>query len=321
MTSGGALKMSGSVINAFPFVDLAGWSDQSNQANMAVNTGGTVNIRPIASGATAASAASSASNGEVKSPDGAQTMKGKDIVDQLTTARKYPEYPGNGRLESANKTGVGMISHDTTSQAEDVYNEVSGANQGNVNPSYQGGSYDTLPDTPTNRDPNISATDPGKPVPSPHDLSAKISKYFTLGMLTQAKHSHKIPPGSYQSVCKNMILLANNVLDPIKEKFPDIIITSVYRNNSSNHITGRAVDIVVESRSMEKHAEIARYARDNLPVDQVFIEKNVSGRTHVHLRVSESGAKVTPRVMTCGDAKCQSNTPGIDVGWLARRAV
>ena len=173
------------------------------------------------------------------------------------------------------------------------------------------------------RDPNIESVDPGKENPSQHDLSAKISKYFTAGQLTRAKHSNRIPSGSYDSVMKNHILLANNVLDPIKEKFPDIIITSAYRfpkKGSMNHCTGRAVDLVVESRSMTKHAEIARFARDNLPVDQVYLEKNTSGKTHVHVRVSVTGSKTTPKVMTCGDARCLSNTPGIDVQWLSRKA-
>lgn len=302
-------------MNASPYVDLAKWADETEQAARATVLSGSVGAKPTPQGADSASSAS------VNSPKDAQVMESEDIVDTLTSARKYPDYPGNGVRESANATGYGTISYDETPGAEDVMNEYSGGNQGNVNPSQEQDSYDNLPESPTNRDPNITATDPGKSVPSPYDLGAKISKYFTLGQLIKAKHSHPIPPSSYDSVVKNHILLANNVLDPIKEAFPDLVITSAYRSNSSNHRTGRAIDIVVESRSMTKHAEIARFARDKLPVDQVFIEKNTSGRTHVHLRVSPSGSKGNPSVLTCGDPKCQTRVAGINVAWLGRRAV
>lgn len=313
--AGGPVKLDGSIVNASPYVDLAKWSDETEQAAKATVIAGSVGAKPSVQGAASASA------GSVSAPSDAQVMESEDIVDTLTSARKYPDYPGNGVTESANATGLGTIEHDKTSQAQEVMDEYSGGNQGNINPSQQQDSYDNLPEQPVNRDENIAATDPGTSVPSEHDLGAKISKYFTLGQLIRAKSSHRIPPSKYDSVVKNHILAATNVLDPIKEKFPDVLVTSAYRGNSKNHITGRAIDIVVESRSMTKHAEIARFARDNLPVDQVFIEKNTSGRTHIHLRVSPAGSKVTPTVLTCGDPDCNSKVPGINVAWLGRRAV
>lgn len=252
-------------------------------------------------------------------PADTEVTPAEDIVDSMTSARKYPDYPGNGVREHANATNYGRQSHDTTDQAEDVFNEYSSKNDGNVNPSTPGDSVTTLPETPVDRDPNIKATDPGMTVPARHNNSAKISKYFTLGELVNAKHSHTIPASSWQTVVQAHILAATNVLDPIKEKFPGIIITSAYRKNSSNHITGRAIDLVVSSRSLLQHAEIARFARDKLPVDQVFLERNTSGRTHVHLRVSSSGSGGSPSVLTCGDPQCRSKTPGINVEWLQRR--
>lgn len=315
VTAGGPVKLTGSAINASPAVDLALWSEEAVQAGQATTLAGILGPKPpVQSG-------SGASSGSVTGPKDAEVMDAEDIVDNLTSARKYPQYPGNGVLEGANATGYGMISGDETPQAEDVYNEYTSGNQGNINPSSSGGSFDNLSSDPINRDPNIQASEPSIDSPSQHDLGAKISKYFSLGQLIRAKHSHPIPPSQYDQVVKNHILAANNVLDPLKEAFPDIVITSAYRSNSANHATGKAIDIVVESRSMTKHAEIARFARDKLPVDQVFIERNTSGRTHVHLRVANTGAKGNPSVLTCGDPKCQSKVAGINVEWLARRAV
>lgn len=312
LVSGGQTKLVGGSVHSNPPIDRAIHADQTPQAALAIALGGSMGpVPPLQSASTVSPAAASE----------AQTMEANDIVDSLTSARKFPEYPGNGVLESANKTGVSQVSYDTTPQAESVFNEYSGGNMGNVNPSYEGGSYTNLPDTPINRNADIISIDPGMPVPARHNNNAKISKYFTLGQLVNAKHSHKIPVSQWDSVVGAHITTAVNVLDPIKEKFPDMLVTSAYRSNSNNHRTGFAIDIVVESRDMTKHAEIARFARDNLPVDQVFIEKNSSGRTHVHVRGTRAGSKGTPRVITCGDPKCQSSTPGINVAWLSRRAV
>lgn len=316
ISAGGEVKLTGSAVTSNPPINLALWADESNQAGQATILAGVIGSRPVP---TSASSADAASQAEVKA---AEVMDAKDIVDTLTSARKFPEYPGNGVTESASATGLGLISHDQMSGARGVFNEYSGGNQGNAYPSQSQGSYDFLPEDPVNRDPNISAVETDQQVPAATDLSAKISKYFTIGQLINGTTTKWRPsPDRWERVTRNGILLANNVLDPIKERFPDILVTSWYRTNSGNHITGRAIDIVVESRSMTKHAEIARFARDNLPVDQVFIEKNTSGRTHVHLRVAGAGAKVKPTVITCGDPDCISKVPGINVEWLGRRAV
>lgn len=312
--SGGAVKLTGSEINATPKVDRAQWSDWAGESNLAVALGGSSHVQPPANGGGAGSAASKSAPAE------AQTMEANDIVDNLTSARKYPEYPGNGVREAASQTGLGMISHDTSPQAEDVYNEYSGQNTGNVNPATPGETVDSLPDTPVDRPSNLKAQDPGISVPARHNNSAKISKYFTLGQLVNK--SNAIPDNMWESVVKNFILVATNVLDPIKEKFPSIEITSAWRpaESSSNHVTGRAIDLVNHDRSMMVHAEIARFARDSLPIDQVFLERNDSGRTHVHVRVSESGtATSNPKVMTCADKKCRMNIKAIDVQYLKRK--
>lgn len=257
--------------------------------------------------------------GDVDGPEEAATMEANDIVDTLTSARKYPEYRGNGVIESAYAAESGTVSHDQAPQAQEVYDEYSGGNQGTSNPATVGGSYDTLPEESPVRSDDIAATDPGVSVPSQHNPGSKISKYFTLGELTNAPLSWPIPPSKWEEVVSQHILVANNVLDAIREKFPDAFITNAYRNNSPNHRTGRAVDIQVANKSLTRHAEIARFARDHLPCDQVFLERSGSGRTHVHLRVAPAGSKVKPKVLTCGDPKCRSRTPGINVEYLTRR--
>jgi len=335
--AGGKVAMQATAVEGKPginhalYADFAGhahisnWADKAGQSNTAGSApdgaGNGYNPKPAAykytnlgsaPNAGNASDAESSSKSDVRP---SEVPEAEDVIDSLTSARKYPEYPGNGILEHANHTNYGRISGDTTNQAEDVFNEFSSGNTGNVNPSEPADILDSF-DGGENRQSNISVQDSGHAIPSQSDKSAKISKYFTMGALTGAKSSHKIPASSWERIAKQHILLANNVLDKIKERFPDIIITSCYRSNSSNHATGKAVDLVVKSRSMTRHAEIAEFASNNLPVDQVFLEKNTSGRTHVHLRLGSG----SPRILTCGDPKCRSRQSGIQVAWLSRRS-
>jgi hypothetical protein len=249
----------------------------------------------------------------------AQIVPANDIVDSLTSTRKYPQFPGNGYRMSADAGSIYTVSHDSSPGAEEVYSSYSSQNYGNANPASME-SYGSVPEIDNgSRREGITGTEPGISVPGKHNNSSKISRFFTLGALVNAKHSHRIPPSVYENVVKNHIYAAYNVLDPIKERFPNIIITSAYRGNSSNHRTGLAIDLVVESRSLDQHAEIARFVRDNLPVDQVFLERNTSGRTHVHIRASRSGA--TPTVLTCGDPRCRSRTSGISIEYLRKKGV
>jgi hypothetical protein len=242
-----------------------------------------------------------------------------DVVDSMTSARRYPQYPMNGIRQSADSGGIHLVSHDYTPQAEEVYQEYSSPNRGSTNPP-QRDSYGSIPEvSPMNRPNGIQGSDPGISVPARGSTGTLISRRFTLGEIINARHSHNIPSSIYEQIVREHIYAAYNVLDPIRERFPDVIITSAYRSNSSNHRTGRAIDLVVQSRSLTTHAEIAAFARDNLPVDQVFLERNTSGRTHVHLRASRGGG--SPSVLTCGDPRCRSRTAGISVDYLVRRGV
>lgn len=249
----------------------------------------------------------------------AEVMEAEDVVDHLTSVRKYPDFPENARHLSADGASIYTHSDDYTTSANEVYSEYAQGNQGNELAS-SAESFANIPVSQITGE-GVAPTDAPYSVPSQENKGVKISRFFTLGELINAKHSHRIPPGKYQEIVQNHILAAYNVLDPIREKFPDMIITSAYRNNSKNHVTGRAIDIVVQSRSLDRHAEIALFVANNLPVDQVFIEKNTSGRTHVHIRVSPSGQKTKPVVLTCGDPQCRTKTPGIDVQYLRRKGV
>lgn len=313
IVSGSNLKLTGSEVNASPAVDLALWSDQTAQAGLAVSLGGSLGSKP------SPQAGSSKTVGSVTASADAQVVDAKDIVDNITTEREIPEYTGNGKLEHANVAALGTISHDEQPGAQAVYDKYTSGNSGNANPSTPSETIANLPEEPVNRDPNIAPTKPGS-VPGYGQYGAKISKYFTLAQIVNGTTTKTKPsPNEWDKIVGFGAGIAQNLLDPINEKFPGILVTSWYRPGTKNHGTGRAIDIVVPSRSMAKHAEIARFARDNLPVSQVFLEKNSTGNTHVHLMLATGKGK--PVVLTCGDKNCHSKTPGIDVAYLLKRGV
>lgn len=327
--NGAYITGSTTTVSSTGAVEIIGGSSAKVSAPVSSMHGATVTIgtgtllAPTPSGSPSVSLSSPAS---VIAAEGAYTVEGpeeaviippEDIVDELTSVRKYPEFPNNAKRQSADGGSIYTVAHDQTNSARAVYKEYSSKNYGSANP-VSTESYGTIPEVSSGeRKENITSVDPDISVPTRGNSSSKISRYFTLGQIINAKHSHKIPTSIYDQIVKNHIFAAYNVLDPIKEKFPDLIITSAYRSNSSNHRTGYAIDMVVASRSLEVHAEIARFARDNLPVDQVYLEKNTN-RTHVHIRATRKSG-VTPVTLTCADPACDTNTPGISVEYLTRR--
>ena len=122
------------------------------------------------------------------------------------------------------------------------------------------------------------------------DPTVKISKHFTLGDVIKDKftgaqgerfvHPLTARPEiglSAAQVRDNLSLLAQNILDPIYERYPDLYFTSTQRpvgeNKSSQHPFGQAADMKFKSGSdYAKQSERAKWIRDNLPYDQLILE-------------------------------------------------
>ena len=78
---------------------------------------------------------------------------------------------------------------------------------------------------------------------------------------------------------QNGKLLFENVMQPIRDKFGKVIVTSAYRNphlnkmvggiEDSQHVSGQAVDFVVRSTN---HKKVCQWIIDNLEFDQLILE-------------------------------------------------
>ena len=121
-----------------------------------------------------------------------------------------------------------------------------------------------------------------------------LSKHFTLGALT--KNGTRMPIAQksltpQQIVC-NLKGLCENVLEPIAEMFPGMVITSGFRrpgdvrgsSNTSQHYLGQAADIVIPGFSRQQHLDAACQIAKLVPYDQILLE--YSGKNTVWIHVS-----------------------------------
>lgn len=136
-------------------------------------------------------------------------------------------------------------------------------------------------------------------LPNPSQMTAKISQNFTLGQLTVnctggdssascRANLHLLS----QDIIYNLSNLATNCLDPIKEKFGNVTITSGWRigiGSAENHPKGYAADIQVGGSSSFDAAQwIAQNLRGRFSL--LLLEYSGSSKW-VHIQLGSSGVR------------------------------
>lgn len=127
--------------------------------------------------------------------------------------------------------------------------------------------------------------------------SEKLSKYYTLADLT-AGYTRKLVERNGQTPAQifcNLKALANNVLDPLKQKYSNMQINSGFRNftppggsATSQHDIGQAVDISFPGMSREALYDRVLEVQKLIPYDQIILEY-ASGPGWIHISFRESG--------------------------------
>ena len=126
----------------------------------------------------------------------------------------------------------------------------------------------------------------------------KLSEHFTLGEVTKTNYVTK--DGNFHSrvAIENLTNICENWLEALRQAQGPLIINSGYRSPevnklaggapTSNHLTGCAVDIHVSGFEQAiRYASILLDISDGtkLDYDELFIEKNSSGRYWIHFAV------------------------------------
>lgn len=115
---------------------------------------------------------------------------------------------------------------------------------------------------------------------------------------------------SAEDIVCNLKNLAENVLEPLKAKYPNMIVTSGFRTGSgtSQHLKGEAVDIQIKNASKSFYMEVAKWIKDNLPYDQFLFEQKSYGTRMPWLHISLTrGRKQRGQVLTFFNNKKYAN--------------
>ena len=94
----------------------------------------------------------------------------------------------------------------------------------------------------------------------------------------------------------NLSLLCKNVLEPLKAKYPNIIIVSGFRQVNTGigqHERGEAVDITIPSATDALLYEVADYIAKSLQFDQVILNYSMRRSSWIHVSFSSTGLRRT----------------------------
>ena len=250
----------------------------------------------------------------------AQYAPANTIIDGLTTTRVAPDFPGNAKHMS--KEQFSLYKNEGANpnpKAEAAAASNSGAGvkpeikeTGITAEPLKQGSYDKPAGNITSN--GRAEQNPMQVSYSVYNSNEKISRHVTIGMVDGIR---AVPHAQQKSVITEAMNTAWNIIDPLIEHFGSRMeITSWWRNNSSNHIKGGAVDIRAANKNdVSLTAEIAAYVRDNLPYNQVFLEKNDSPGIHCHVQSAQPGQQGGGAVYTCADPHCNQKIDGIHLSY------
>jgi hypothetical protein len=122
-------------------------------------------------------------------------------------------------------------------------------------------------------------------------ITAVVSKYRII------HNQHGL---TEQQTIDNISLLARGALDLIKDQYPNMIVTSCYRQGSgtSQHERGQAADMQFTGIQKSEYLGIAQWIRENIPHDQLLLEfKNTgTGMPWIHLSLKDFGNRT--QIMT-----------------------
>jgi hypothetical protein len=109
----------------------------------------------------------------------------------------------------------------------------------------------------------------------------------------------------------NLKNLAVNVIDPIKDKYPDMIITSGFRvgSSGSDHNAGQAIDLQFTAHSFSDYYEIAEWIKNNVPYKQILLEyatRPAGTIAWIHVALAQDGSKAAMPIGTLANHSTQA---------------
>jgi hypothetical protein len=105
---------------------------------------------------------------------------------------------------------------------------------------------------------------------------------------------------SESAIVCNLKKLAENCLDKIKDKYPNMFVTSGFRTGSgtSQHLLGMAADMQFTGVAKKDYFEVAQWIRDNVSYDQLLLEYKTTGTGNPWIHISYNEGKNRKQVLT-----------------------
>jgi hypothetical protein len=132
------------------------------------------------------------------------------------------------------------------------------------------------------------------------DISQFLTPNYRISHLTKGQQITNQSGLKDAEIACNLKAVAANVLEKIRIKYPDAVITSGLRSTSSSsatsqHPLGMAVDLQFTTKKSSEYLEIAKYISENIVFDQLILEyatdRRVNGApvTWIHISHSRTG--------------------------------
>ncbi len=118
-------------------------------------------------------------------------------------------------------------------------------------------------------------------------------KNVTFPRTIQQLSEHSPLVSGPSAVVNNLAALALNILEPVKAKYPNMLITNTYRHGATigggAHGTGQAADLQFRGIPAHKYYEIAVWIEKNIPYDQLLLEYLPGKTVWIHISYAIPG--------------------------------
>jgi energy-coupling factor transporter ATP-binding protein EcfA2 len=234
--------------------------------------------------------------------------------------------PKHGEVKWAEKANLGYFAQDHEyefAQGEDLFEWMTAQRQQGDDDNTAGkaeadrflaegritaAEHKELTTTPTPKTPGIAPSKPGdRPADRPSaavsgdiTFATKLTPSgFTLGQAiknvtfprTIAQLADNVKGLPAENIVNNLAALALNILEPIKAKYPNMLITNTYREGKgqAQHGTGQAADLQFRGVGAHSYFEIATWIEKNIPYDQLLLEYLPGKTVWIHISYAIPG--------------------------------
>ena len=136
-----------------------------------------------------------------------------------------------------------------------------------------------------------------------------LTTNYTVGKMTRSPNTTFDNPLrsassglSVEEIVCNLKLLAVNCVEPIRAKYPNLVLTNSWRPPSSNpksqHPKGQACDLQFRGVSKTEYYVIAQWIKDNISYDQLLLEYKTTGTGLPWIHISFDKNNIRKQILT-----------------------